>query len=946
MNPQQFVNKWRGVTLKERSASQSHFNDLCTLIGHLNPIEDDPTGERFTFEKGADKQSGGQGWADVWKRDYFAWEYKGKHANLKKAYDQLLLYRESLLNPPLLVVSDLDSIVVHTNFTNTAKRTVTITLDDLLTIDGLRNLRAIFTDPEHFRAQQTTEQVTRQAATEFALLADNLRKRYESPELIAHYLIRVLFCLFSEDIELLPKGLFTRLVDYGRHNPASFTQAAGQLFQTMAIGGLFGPEPIRYFDGGLFDGGDALALDHEGLTILHRVAQLDWSSIEPSILGTLFQRSLDPSKRSQLGAHYTSKEDILLIIEPVLMAPLRRAWEAAKIRATDLAERRDSAGSQPARTRLNNELRQLIGAFLERLTVIRVLDPACGSGNFLYMALRTLLDLWKEVSTFAATLGLPLMLTTSAPSPEQLFGIELDAYAHELAQATVWIGYIQWLHENGYGIPSEPILRKLDNIKHMDAILAYDTDGKPVEPEWPFADVVVGNPPFLGGQKLRRELGDIYVDLLFALYNNRVPGASDLVCYWFEKAREMITAGRLNRAGLLTTQAIRAGKSREVLDRIKISGDIFMAWSDRPWILDGAAVRVSMVGFDNGTETVRSLDGKSVRQIHANLTDRLDLSAAERLQENENIGFEGIKKNGPFELTQEQASKMLAVKGNPNSRPNSDVVKRWMNGKDVTDRTEPTWLIDFGIDMEFETAAQYEQPFQYAKEHVLPIRQKASNAKMREQWWLFERPRPAMQAALQNLPRFIVTPRVAKHRLFVWLEKDVIPDGRLNVFSRDDDYFFGVLHSFLHEAWALVHAAKHGVGNDPTYNNRICFETFPFPWTPGQEPTDDPRVQAIAQAAKELVEKRDNWLNPAGATEAQLKKLTLTNLYNARPTWLDLVHKKLDRAVLAAYSWSDLMTDDGINGDEVLARLLALNLERAAQQGEVQPALIDDGDEE
>ena len=251
MNPQQFVNKWRGVTLKERSASQSHFNDLCTLIGHLNPIEDDPTGERFTFEKGADKQSGGQGWADVWKRDYFAWEYKGKHANLKKAYDQLLLYRESLLNPPLLVVSDLDNIVVHTNFTNTAKRTVTITLDDLLTIDGLRNLRAIFTDPENFRAQQTTEQVTRQAATEFALLADNLRKRYESPELIAHYLIRVLFCLFSEDIELLPKGLFTRLVDYGRRNPASFTQAAGQLFQTMAIGGLFGPEPIRYFDGGL-----------------------------------------------------------------------------------------------------------------------------------------------------------------------------------------------------------------------------------------------------------------------------------------------------------------------------------------------------------------------------------------------------------------------------------------------------------------------------------------------------------------------------------------------------------------------------------------------------------------------------------------------------------------------------------------------------------------------
>lgn len=619
MNPQEFVSKWRGVQLKERAAAQEHFLDLCRLVGHPTPAEDDPTGERFAFEAGASKQSGKQGWADVWKREYFAWEYKGKHADLKKAYDQLLQYRESLVNPPLLVVSDIDSIVVHTNFTNTVKRIITITLDDLLTPAGLRNLRAIFYEPTLFRAPQTTVQVTRQAAEEFALLADNLRKHGEESPRIAHFLIRLLFCLFSEDIELLPKGLFTRLIDQGRRNPQTFVVLVRQLFQAMAMGSYFGADSIRHFNGGLFDDDMTLALDKDGLEILHRVAALDWSNIEPSIFGTLFQRSLDPSRRSQLGAHYTDKEDILLIVEPVLMAPLRREWEAVKTEALDLASKRDSANTQSLRTRYYNELERLIGGFLHRLSAIRVLDPACGSGNFLYVALRLLLDLWKEVSTFASSIGLPLMLTTNAPSPEQLFGIEIDEYAHELAQATVWIGYIQWLHENGFGVPSEPILKKLDNIRHMDAILAYDAAGKPTEPEWPTADVIIGNPPFLGDKRMRTELGDAYVNHLRKFYEGRLPGVSDLVVYWFERARDLIVKGKTKRVGFLSTNSLRQQGNRFVLEKIKQSGEIFMAWSDRTWILDGADVRVSMVGFDNGTEQQRYLDGKLVDQINADL---------------------------------------------------------------------------------------------------------------------------------------------------------------------------------------------------------------------------------------------------------------------------------------------------------------------------------------
>lgn len=308
--PQEFVAKWRRATLKERSAAQEHFIDLCRLINHPTPAEADPTGTTFSFEAGAGKQRGGSGWADVWKQGAFAWEYKGKHADLDKAYQQLLQYREALQNPPLLVVCDIDRIVIHTNFTNTVKQIHTLTLDDLLTAPGLERLRAVFLDPESFRAPQTTRQVTEAAAREFARLADLLRRWKEDPHQTAHFLIRLLFCLFAEDIGLLPRDLFSRLVRTTHMQPQAFSRQLRQLFGAMATGGWFGSDPIPYFNGRLFDDDTALELDSECLDILSRVSHLDWSSIEPSILGTLFERSLDPSKRSQLGAHYTSKDDI------------------------------------------------------------------------------------------------------------------------------------------------------------------------------------------------------------------------------------------------------------------------------------------------------------------------------------------------------------------------------------------------------------------------------------------------------------------------------------------------------------------------------------------------------------------------------------------------------------------------------------------------------------
>jgi type II restriction/modification system DNA methylase subunit YeeA len=728
----------------------------------------------------------------------------------------------------------------------------------------------------------------------------------------------------------------------------------------MRTGGWFGIDRIPKVNGGLFDESPALHLEKPDLEILARATQLDWSAIEPSIFGTLFERSLDPGKRAQLGAHYTSREDILLIVEPVLMAPLRRRWQEVKEKALTLSEKHGSAKSGQVHTRLRRDLSNLLTGFADEIALTTVLDPACGSGNFLYVALRELLNLEKEVITLSADLGVGAFFPSASPS--QLFGIEINEYAHELAQATIWIGYIQWLRENGFGYPKEPILRRLDNIREMDAILALDDEGRPAEPEWPEATVVVGNPPFLGVKKLRSELGDAYVENLFAVYGSRIPNFSDLCCYWFERARAEIERGRLQRAGLLATQGIRGGMNREVLKRIKETGDIFWAMSDREWILDGANVHVSMVGFDDGTETWRLLDGKQVDTINPDLSTASDITQAIRLPENASRGFIADVKAGRFDIEEPEALELLATP-NPHGAPNSDVILPWINSLDVLRRPRNVWIIDFGVSTSREESALYEAPYRLVEERVRPERAGVKRERYGSIWWLHARPCPAMRKSIAAVSRFVVTPTVAKHRVFAWWSHPTLPDHQLVAFGTDDDESFGVLHSKVHELWALQQGTQ--LEDRPRYTPTTCFETFPFP-----EPTDAQR-NAITEAARELNTLREGWLNPPEWTKTELlefpgtvggpwdrfidsttvvsrgslkigtvryprivpqdeqcaKKLakrTLTNLYNERPTWLDLAHKKLDDAVLDAYAWPHDVTDD-----QILERLLALNLERA-----------------
>ncbi|MCP5278804.1 MAG: class I SAM-dependent DNA methyltransferase [Thiobacillus sp.] len=972
MTPQDFIARWQGSPLSERAGAQAYFLDLCDMLGVDKPNDPD----NYCFERGATRTGAGHGWADVWKRGCFAWENKAPGRDLGAALKQLMTYALALDNPPLLVVCDREIIQIHTHFTGTPSEVHTILLADIGLPDNLDKLRRLFQAPNGFRPDRSTFAVTEEAAARMGAIAKRLAERGNDPQETAHFLIQCVFCMFAEDARLLPEKLFETVLDKSNPDGAKAQSRLAELFCAMQAGGDFALHDIPRFNGGLFARIQVPALTTPDVVELLAAARMNWRAIEPAILGTLFERGLNPDMRSQLGAHYTDPATIMKLITPVIEAPLMAEWEAAK---AAIAKAKSVKAKNAA-----------FIAHLERLKHYRVLDPACGSGNFLYLALKTLKDLEHRANLEAETLGLHRQVGIEA-SPANVLGIELNPYAAELARVTVWIGEIQWMLDHGYAIPRDPILAPLDHIECRDAILtvtpaeagvqskALDSGvrrndvARVAEPEWPAVDAIVGNPPFLGGSKKRGELGDATFEALNKVYKDRVPGGADLVTYWFEKARAHIVAGKAKQAGLVATQAIRAGSNRKVLERIIAAMPIFAAWCDEEWINNGAAVRVSLVcyggippcpPFNKGGAGGIWLDGQPVAAIHADLTagQGLDLTQAKPLAENAATTFEGTKKYGDFDIPGELARQWLRLP-NPNGRPNAEVVKPWANGKDLTGRPSDTWIIDFGTDMPEASAALYEAPFAQAAAKV-----KGHRTDLK--WWLHERPRPELRKALRGPPRYVATPRVAKHRFFVWLPAGILPDTRLNVIATDLDTDFGILSSRIHVAWALAQASIHGDGSEggrPTYNAKSCFETFPFPagLTPRDtaapaersSPTclaDSIVAQNIAAAARRLDEQRNNWLNPpewvdwvrtpeeeqAGfparpvakaGHEAELKQRTLTNLYNQRAegkmSWLDHAHRALDAAVAAAYGWTDYTPD--MPDAEILARLLALNLERS-----------------
>jgi type II restriction/modification system DNA methylase subunit YeeA len=983
MTPDAFIATWQANTRNEQAASKAHFLDLCALFGVPTP-QSDPTGTTYAFEKGVKKAAGGGGWADVWKRGCFGWEYKSRGHDLEKAHDQLLRYAGALENPPLLISSDMDRIIVRTNWTNAVSERREFGLEDLRDPSVRALLKTCWTDPERWRPAVTRQMLTEKAAGDFAELARRLRERGHNPQTVAHFVNRLVFCLFADDVGLLPERLLDGLLDYAGKSPANFAPAASELFRAMRDrGGRVGFQAVQWFNGGLFDDDTALPLDSGDITLLTRMAALDWAEIDPSIFGTLFERGLDPDKRSQLGAHYTDRDKIGLLVGAVVVQPLLAEWAEVRATIADAMTKRAAISRQTGeasaaamvlaeaeamtveshrarktiqRTATTNRAKQtalfaeaqgLYGRFMEHLRAFRVLDPACGSGNFLYLSLLALKDLELRFGIEAETLGLEPGLPMIGP--EAVLGIEINPYATELARVSVWIGHIQWARRNGFPPPQDPVLRTLHTIENRDAVLAED--GTPAE--WPKADAIVGNPPFLGDKVMIANMGETYTQQLRAAYAGRVPGGADLVCYWFEKAREELAAERVKFVGLVATNSIRGGANRRVLDRIVAENVIYRAWSDEPWSLDGAAVRVSLVCFAPSFDGPVKLDGAEAAAIHADLSaGGADLTTAQQLPENKRVAFSGIQKTGPFELDGETARTMLREPPNPNGRSNQEVVKPWWNGLDVTRRQRDMWIVDFGLVESESAVAFFVQPYAWLARLVKPMRVGKREERTNTCWWLFQWSRPVMRAAIKDLGRFIVSPEVSKHRVFAWATSSICPDKNLIVLARDDDTTFGILHSRFHEAWSL--RLGTALEDRPRYTPSTTFETFPFPEgltpnIPAAAYEHDPRARRIATAACALVEARDRWLNPADLVDIVpeavpgfpdrimpknkdaariLKARTLTALYNRRGTpegaWLDNLHRALDAAVASAYGWPE-----DIATDEALARLLAINHTRA-----------------
>jgi type II restriction/modification system DNA methylase subunit YeeA len=655
-----FIKKWRKSDLGERQTAQEHFLDICSLIGHPSPAHEDPSGEFFAFEKGTNKLGGGKGFADVWKKGHFAWEYKRKNGNLDEALLQLMRYAPALSSPPLHVVCDIERLRIHTAWTNTVPSTYEITLDDLAEPSAREILRNVFFNPEKLRPTRTRAAVTKEAADKFSTIALRLQGR-GTPDEIAHFVNQLVFCFFAQSVSLLPDGLFTKLLRLSARAPDRAMGYLNKLFEAMERGGDFDLTDIAWFNGGLFDGRRALRLDDGDIGLLVAADSLDWGLIDPTIFGTLFERFPDPEKRAQIGAHYTDPEKIMRLVDPVVLRPLRQEWEQARQEIVELltGNRKPPMRRQQSRRMTREEAAgEVRSRFTERLRKLRILDPACGSGNFLYLALQGVKDIEHRANLDCEMFGLPAQLPLVGP--EILRGIEINTMAAELARTTIWIGDIQWQIKNGIRSKSIPILRKLDAIERRHALvrqaedidIARDAQGdlladlQPAsgDAEWPEAEFIVGNPPFLGVRLMRQALGDRTVERLFEVYDGRVSREADLVCYWVEKSRAAVAADRTRRVGLVTTNSIRGGANRKVLDRIVAESWLFEAWSDEPWVIDGAAVRVSLICFGQGEDPLH-LDGRSVAQINADLTAGVtDLTKARQLSQNQNVAFMGDTK--------------------------------------------------------------------------------------------------------------------------------------------------------------------------------------------------------------------------------------------------------------------------------------------------------------
>lgn len=1028
-----FIAVWGQSGAAERSNYQGFLRDLCDIIGapRPEPAKADSAENVYVFEHPVRYAEGGTGFIDLYRRGAFILEAKqgserqqledetglritrrarrgtairgtaGWDDSMLAAKGQAEGYARSLPEteelPPFLVVVDVGhSIELYADFARLGRaytpfpdsNSHRIKLADLADPKIRERLRLVWTDPFELDPSRKSAEVTREVASRLAELARSFERSGHDPERVAHFLMRCLFTMFAEDVGLLPKAGFTNLLKTRRGKLDTFPDMLGALWATMDKGG-FSPileQKILRFNGELFAASEALPVTEAQLELLIHAAEANWESVEPAIFGTLLERALDPVERHKLGAHYTPRAYVERLVMPTIVEPLREEWEAAKTGAVALAR----AGKTV-------EARAEVDAFLKRLCSVTVLDPACGTGNFLYVTLEHLKRLEGEVRDVRRGFGDTQEAFEDhglTVDPHQLLGIELNTRAAAIADLVLWIGYLQW-HFRTFGdkMPAEPIIHAYHNIECRDAVLAYDHaepvldeagnpvtrwDGRTTKPhpvtgepvpdesaqipvlryvnprkaEWPQADFVVGNPPFIGNKRMRQALGDGYVETLRKVHAD-VPDTSDYVMYWWDLSARLLRDRRILRFGFITTNSIRQPQPRKVLEGHMAGGkgmSLVFAIPDHPWTdaESGASVRIAMtVASPDIQEGILSLVVEEVESssedevkvvieswqghIKPDLTIGANVAGAKPLKSNVGLSFMGITLVGDgFRLLRDDIDRM-----GYSAEMLPAVIRPYRSGKELTQRAIERWVIDFYGMTEHQALESHPALYQHLTDYVKPARSQNNRPSYRRDWFIFGEPRGRMRNALKGCSRFITTLETSKHRIFTFLDEEVLADHSLFAIALDDAFFLGVLSSRTHVVWSLVAGARLGVGNDPRWRNITCFDPFPFPIG---------NTEQIARI-RELGEMLDAHRK---RQQGQHPELTLTNMYNVLEklrsgealskkerevherglvSVLKQIHDDLDAAVFEAYGWSGSLSDA-----EILTNLVALNAERADEE--------------
>ena len=861
-----------------------------------------------------------------------------------------------------------------------------IHLNDLKKPAIRERLRTIWINPHSLNSELQQTQVTKEIADQLAILGRSLEDQGHPPEDVVDFLMRFVFSMFAEGVDLIPGKRFSNTLKDMKPDSKNVHLILDEIWRAMNTGNFSTSihRDMRKFNGGLFKDTKALELNQDQMDLLIHASEFSWKDVEPAIFGTLLERALDKVERAELGAHYTPRAYVEQLVIPTVIDPLRLDWVAVLAIVNQYMKKGNS-----------KQALKVVRKYHKKLCEVRVLDPACGSGNFLYVTFEHMKKLEGEVTAILEELGdsrQKLGLKGQIVSPNQFLGIEKSPWAASVAELVLWIGYLrQHSHLIKNMTPAEPIMRDFHNIEHRDAILVWDkkvpknahqskkisrleeehsnpseiSSKKVIEPdtqtedyklinprpaEWPDAEFIVGNPPFIGGLARRAKLGEGYSEALVKAYPH-IAKSTDFVMYWWDKSAQKLSTGEINRFGLITTDSISQKFNLRVVDKHLKKKEapisIQYAIADHPWVddLESANVRIAMTvgvaGISKGRlATIKSenkdqepgTNGKKLElvselgKIHANLTIGTNVNLATVLTANKGLSSPGLLTSGKgFKVTKEKA---IDLGMNSIAELNSHI-KPYRNGRDLAQHNRNLYLINMLGLTENEVRIRFPAVYQHLRDTVKPDRDLNPDKFSREHWWLLARERTEIRPALENLDRYIVTLETTKHRFFQFFPSKWWPDNSLTVIASDDSAHLAILSSRIHVAWAYVNRGRRD--SRTVYNKTRSFDTFPFPEL----------TSVIADELRELGEQ----LNSHRKSQLErFPKLTMTDMYNVREKYrakeklnktekliydwgvislLDDIHNKIDEVVARAYGWSG-----SISETEIITNLVQLNQQR------------------